>query len=176
MATDQFRTGQVIDALVSICRGTTGHRAPGATLSTLGLVTVYDGPELFSTDDAIDDTLLIIGWSGESSDQLSTTARGSFRTGPIAATVRPRDEATTIACKAISQRAETAKQARDAAIAELAVVAGVCRSDPSLGINTSATIGGVRLLAFVTAGTLTQYQDKGYVAEIDFDVTYSTRV
>jgi hypothetical protein len=176
-----YRVGQVIDRLLVLTRALAGHRDPNGTMSTDGLVTVYDGPEVRSTDDAIDSTLLIIGWSGDDTDALEEAASSSWTSGPIAATssgtpIRPRDETTTVSCKVISQRAETMKAARDGAITELEAVAQLCRNDPSLGIDTSATIGGVRTLAWVTAGSMVQYLDAGYVCELDFTVSYNARV
>ena len=171
-----YRAGQVIDRLLVLARALPGHRDPNGTTSTDGLVTVYDGPEIRATDDAIDQTFVVIGWSGADPDALEPAASSNWVAGPIAATTRPRDETTVIACKVISQRGELMKAARDAAIAELEAVAGICRSDPSLGIDTSATIGGVRTLAWVTAGTMLQYDERGYVCEIEFTVTYQTRV
>jgi hypothetical protein len=173
---DQFRIGQVIDRLVALSRASAGHRAPDGTDSTTGLVTVYDGPEVRATDDAEDNTFLIIGWSGDLDDGLTPAGAGAWKAGPIANQVRPRDESTAVTCKVVSQRGESPKLARDAAIAEVALIAGLCRSDPTLGVDSSATIGGVRTRAFVTAGTMVQYLAKGYVCELDFEVYYDARV
>jgi hypothetical protein len=171
-----YRVGQVIDRLLVLTRALPGHRDPNGTTSTDGLVTVYDGPEVRSTDDAIDNTLLVIGWSGTDTDALEEAASSSWTSGPIASTVRPRDETTIVACKVISQRGDSPKAARDGAVAEVEALAQLCRNDPSLGIDTSATIGGVRTLAWVTAGSVVQYLDAGYVCEIDVTVSYNTRV
>lgn len=171
----QTRTAQVIDALVAGTRALAGHRAPDGTASGK-LVTVYDGPEIRSTDDAVDDAWLVIGWSGSGADDLEPAAQVIQSRGPIAATNRPRNEVVTVNCLASVRRGESAKLARDLATAELGVVAELLRADPSLGINTAGTIGGVRTIAFVTAGTLTQYLLDGYVAEWSFTVTYDSRV
>jgi hypothetical protein len=172
----QTRVAQVIDRLLVLGRALPNHRSPTGLTSTAGLVTVFDGPEIRSTDDAIDQTLVVVGWSGDDDDNLSEAATISLTSGPIAATNRPRDEATTINCKVISQRADSSSAARNAVVAEVEAFAGLCTTDPSLGISTSDTIGGVRTLAWVTAGSLVQYLSKGYVAEMDFTVSYSTRV
>jgi hypothetical protein len=172
----ETRVAQVIDRILVLGRAASGHRAPGDTSPTPGLVTVYDGPEVRSTDDAIDQTFVVIGWSGDDDEALEIAARMVLTSGPIAATNRPRDEITTITCKVVSHRAESVAEARNAALAEVVVFAAICRSDPSLGINTADTIGGVRTLAWVTAGTLTQYLSKGYVAEFEFTISYQTRV
>jgi hypothetical protein len=172
----QTRVAQVIDRLLVLSRALPNHRAPTGTVSTSGLVTVYDGPEVRSTDDAIDQTIVVVGWSGEDDDDLAVPATLTLTAGPIAATNRPRDEQGTINCKVISHRADSVANARDAVVAEVVAFAELCRVDPSLGINTSDTIGGVRTLAWVTAGSLVQYLSKGYVAEMDFTVSYSTRV
>lgn len=172
----ETRVAQVIDRVLVLGRTAAGHRAPGDVTSTTGLVTVYDGPEVRSTDDAIDSTFVVIGWSGDDDDSIELVARMQLTSGPIAAANRPRDEITAITCKAISHRADSVKEARDAALAEVAVFAQICRSDPSLGINTTDTIGGVRTLAWVTAGSLFQYLHNGYVAEFEFTINYQTRV
>lgn len=175
----ETRVGQVIDQVLALSRALSGHRAPTGTDSTDGLVTVYDGPEVRTTDDAIDNTFVVIATGGEVNDERRVSAVISLTSGPIASTVRPRDEITQIQCVAVAQRYETMKLARDAAIAEVAVFAALCRSGvngPNLGIDTSATVGGVRLLAWVTAGQLVQYTDRGFSAEMDFTISYSTRV
>jgi hypothetical protein len=175
MAT-QFRIGQVIDQLLVLSRALSGHRDPDGTDSTAGLVTVYDGPQVRSTDDAIDSTFLVIGYGGDGPDDISTAGSGRWSSGPIAGTVRPRSEVASVSCKIVSHRGESPKLARDAALAELNAVAGICRSDPSLGIDTSSTIGGVRTLAYVTGGQMVQYLRRGFVCEITFDITYDARV
>jgi hypothetical protein len=175
MAT-QTRTAQVIDALIAGVRALPGHRAPDGTVSGADLVTVYDGPEIRSTDDAIDESWVVIGWSGSGPDDLNPAAQVNLSRGPIAATNRPRNEVVTISCLASARRGESTKAARDLVTAELDAVAGLLRSDPSLGINTAGTIGGVRTIAYVTAGTLSQYLLDGYVAEWEFTVTYESRV
>lgn len=172
----ETRVGQVIDAVIAKLAATTGFRLYGDSNSTADLVTVFDGAEIRATDDNIDQVLLVIGWAGDDPEQTSAAADIALTTGPIAATNRPRDEQTSIACKVMSHRAGTQKEARDAGLATLVAVAKVCRADPSLGINTSDTIGGVRTLAWVTAGQLTQYLHNGYVAELDFTISYQSRV
>lgn len=174
MAT-QTRVPQVIDALIALGRALPGHRAPDGTTSGK-LVTVYDGPEIRATDDAADDAWVVIGWSGTGAEDLEPAAQSNLSRGPIAATNRPRNEVVTINCLASVRRGESAKLARDMVSAELDAFAGICRGDPSLGINTAGTIGGVRTIAYVTAGTLTQYLLDGYVAEWNFTVTYDARV
>lgn len=172
----ETRIGQVTDKVLTLVRALPNHRGPSDTVSTPGLVTVYDGPEVNSTDDQIDNTFVVIGWSGTNHDDLETMGRISLRAGPIAAANRPRDETTTIQCLVSSGRGETMKAARDAALAELEAVAALLRSDPSLGLDTSATIGGRRVYAWVTAGDLTEYLAKGYTADIGFTITYTARV
>lgn len=172
----ETRVGQVIDAVIAKLAITSGFRLNGDTNSTTGLITVFDGAEIRATDDAIDQVLLVIGYPGDNPDELEPAAQIALSSGPIASTSRPRDEQTSIACKAISHRAESQKDARDAGLAALVAVAMMCRADPSLGINTSGTIGGVRTLAWVTAGQLTQYLHNGYVAELDFTISYQSRV
>jgi hypothetical protein len=137
----ETRVAQVIDALIARLGGTAGFRLNGDSNSAADLVTVFDGAEIRSTDDSIDQVLLVIGWAGDNPDETEPAATIALSSGPIAATNRPRDEITSISCKVMSHRASTQKEARDAGLAALTAVAKVLRSDPSLGINTSDTIG-----------------------------------
>lgn len=172
----ETRVAQVIDVLVAGTRALPGFRYWSDVTTAAGLTTVFDGAEHRATDDHAEGSLLIVGWPGDDADAVELAATTSLSSGPIAATNRPRDEVGTVQCKAISQNKETQKQARDGALAVITAVASFCRADPSLGIQTSDTIGGVRTIAWVTAGTLAQYLRSGYVAEWDFTVTFKTRV
>jgi hypothetical protein len=172
----ETRVAQVIDALVTGMRATAGFRSPTSASTTAGLTTVYDGPEVWTTDDRDGQSLLVIGYSGSDPDEQTATAESSFTRGPIAVPARPRDEVSVIHCRAIADGRETPKIARDAALATIAAVSLFCRTDPSLGINTSDTVGGVRTIAFVTTGDLIQYLMRGHTAEWAFDVGFSTRV
>lgn len=172
----ETRLEQVIDQLVLLTRALPDHRGPADQTTALNQTTVFDGPEVRTTDDVSDGASLIIGWGGESADEVTVAGSSTIARGPIAAQTRPADEIGTIVCRAVYQNAETAKLARDGALATLTAVAALCRATPDLGINTSGTIGGVRTLAFVTAGDLYQYLDRGYVAIREFTVTFKTRV
>lgn len=172
----QTRVAQVIDRLVVLARALPNHRGPEDQTGAVGVTTVFDGPEIRSTDDLSDGAMLIIGYPGDNPDELVAAANSTITYGPIAATNRPRDEVGTIICRAISQRAETAADARNGALAEVEAVAAICRADPSLALNTADTIGGVRTITFVTAGDMFQYLDRGYTCEWEFSVTFKTRV
>jgi hypothetical protein len=172
----ETRVAQVIDALVTGMRATAGFRAPTSASTTAGLTTVYDSTEVWTTDDRAAGSILVIGYSGNDPDDLTPIAESTFTRGPIAVPARPRDEASAVHCRAIVDGRETPKIARDAALATIAAVSAFCRIDPSLGINTSDTVGGVRTIAFVTTGDLIQYAHDGHTAEWDFDVSFSTRV
>lgn len=174
----ETRTAQVIDALIALSAAITGYRlADEYTGPDPSWVTVWDGPAIRGQDDNSDGAgHLIIGYSGDDPEALQPAAQTTIGPGPMASTVRPRDEVGTIVCRAVFDCADTPKQARDAALAILTAVANLCRSDPTLGINASATVGGVIVRCWVTAGTLLQYQVNGYTAEWEFTVTFKTRV
>jgi hypothetical protein len=172
----QSRAAQVVDAVLALTRAQTGYRSPSSTGYSESAVTVFDGPEFLSTDDYADGGSLIVGFSGLDDTESTVAGTVTLNTGPIAASVRPRDEQGSINCMAISPRRDTPKQARDSALAMLETLAGVCRSDPSLGIDGSATIGGYKMLARVTAGNFTQQLVNGYECWWAFTIDYSTRV
>jgi hypothetical protein len=167
----------VIDALISLTTALPGYRLPSGRGMSVGATTVYDGPEWTASDDGSDGAQLVIGWSGSGPSELEVAADSTWVSGPIAGSVHPRDEVTTVACMAFGQRAERSRDARVVAYQVMSDVAQVCRADPSLGINTTNdAIGGMRTLCFVTAGQLVQYSSNGYVAQLGFTVTYSARV
>lgn len=172
---DQIRIGQVIDALVSKIGDLPGFRFPTGTES-MDESTVWDGPEWQVVEDHAPGGHVVIGDPGEF-ETPTPAATSTWQAGPIASTNRPRNEVTQIACLATAQKHETVKDARDACLAMLTAVAAVCREDPSLGIDTSATVGGVRTITYVTAGSFTQsLGPNGFTARLDFTVTYDTRV
>lgn len=172
----ETRLEQVIDQLVLLTRALANHRAPTDQSTAAGMTTVFDGPEIRTTDDYADGCSLVIGWGGESAEDVSVAGSSTIARGPIAGQTRPADEIGYVTCRAIYSNAETPKLARDGALAAMTAVAALCRATPDLGINTSGTIGGVRTLAFVTAGDLYQYLDRGNVAIREFTVTFKTRV
>lgn len=172
----ESRVVAVIDALISKASALPGYRLLTSAGLDINYTTVFDGPEVTDTDDAAAGGLLVIGWSGNDAEQLERAASSNWTTGPMAASNHPRDEVTVISCRGIVQKGETVRAARVAVYQIMADVATICRADPSLGINTADTIGGVRTLCFVTAGELMQYQLDGFVAELAFTVTYQARV
>jgi len=173
----QTRIAQVIDALIarSLALPDT-FRAPDDQSASESLITVWDGPQFRSGEDYGRSAHLIIGFGGPDPEAQEPAADTQLSAGPSASAVRPRDEVLSINCRAVMDSAESAKEARDRALAVIDAVASICRSDPSLGIDASATIGGVIVRAWVTAGTLLQYLESGYTAEWEFTVTVRTRV
>lgn len=170
------RVGQVIDALIAGMRATTGFRGPNDPSTVAGLTTVFDSSEVWTTDDRDGQSFLVVGYAGDDPEDDVPVATTAFTRGPIAVPARPRDELATIHCRAIADGKETPKIARDAALLILSAVSAFCRADPSLGINTSDTVGGVRTIAYVTAGDLLAYAHNGHTAEWSFDVSFSSRV
>lgn len=172
----ETRVAQVIDRLIAGMRATAGFRGPADASTVAGLVTVYDSSEVWTTDDRDGQNLLVIGYTGPDPDDQTPSAETSFSRGPIAIPARPRDEAGIVHCRAICDGADTPQLARNGAMATIEAVSAFCRTDPSLGLNTSGTVGGVRTIAYVTAGDLLQYLSRGHTAEWAFDVSFSTRV
>lgn len=170
----EIRTGQVIDALVSSLRALPGFRAP-TDRDYAPNTTVWDGPEIDTVTDNAPGAHLVVGYGG-TADVATPAADSTWSTGPIAGRVHPREEVTLIACMAKVDRMDSPKAARDAVLEVVTQVAQLCRADPSLGIDTSQTIGGVSTLAWVTGGNLTQWAHDGFTAMQAFTVTYKTRV
>lgn len=168
------RMGQVIDAMVAGLGATTGFR-PSASEEYATATTVWDGPEWQLVEDHGPGGHVVIGYSGpRGSKQPSVTS--SWESGPIAGTNRPRNETAQVNCFATAQRHATAKGARNEVIAIVTAVAAFCRADPSLGINTAGTIGGISTLTFLSGGSLVQFADRGCTAEFEFTITYKARV
>lgn len=172
----ETRVAQVIDFLVSGLAANASFRRPDDETYGPDLITVWDGPEFRSSEDHSKSAHVVIGYGGDDPEALEPSAATELVAGPLAAMVRPRDETLTVSCRSICDSGETPKIARDTALAGIEAVANLCRSDPSLGIDASATIGGVVVRAWVTAGTLLQYLEAGYTAEWEFTVTVRTRV
>jgi len=148
----QDRLSQVIDALLALSIAQVGYRSSSDTASADNAVTVWDGPDILGSDDYQGSIgLLVVGYCGPDVDQLQPSGSVQLGTGPIASTAHPRDEITTVSMLGVSQNQDTAKAARDACYAIVSMVAALCRADPSLGINSADTIGGVRTSAFVTS-------------------------
>jgi hypothetical protein len=170
----QFRLIQILGVIVPGMQAQAGYRGP-LTVGSDTAVTVWDGPEIRSSDDYALGGHLIIGWSGDSLDEVTPAGAAQLTQGPIAATNRPRNETGAINCRAIAQQGETALDTRVAAGQIVSDVAAYLRSDPSMGIDTADTIGGVRSMAYVTDLSITQYQRNGFTVEIDFVISYGAR-
>jgi|SRR6187549_766700 len=172
----QTRVAQVIDALVERCTALPTFRGSDELTYDPDLVTVWDGPGFRAGEDYSKGAHLIVGFGGPDPEAQEAAATTEISAGPMAASIRPRDEVLSINCRAVLDSGETAKIARDGALAVIEAVAEVCRIAPDLGIDASATIGGVKVRAWVTAGTMLQYLQSGYTCEWSFTVTVSTRV
>lgn len=154
----------------------TGFRLQDTVTYTPELTTIWDGQQIRDSDDNAQGGHLIIGYSGTDPEALTAAGSTQLSSAVMAGPVRPRDEIGTITCRAVYDRGATQKEARDKATAIMVAVGSVCRSDPTLGIDASATIGGVIVRAWVTAGTLLQYLQNSYTAEWEFTVTFKGRV
>lgn len=172
----QTRAAQLADRLVALMGAQTGYRLNSALSTTTGLTTVWDGPEFRESEDHAPGAHLIVGYSGDSADGVSPAITVTQAPGPIAAIVRPRDEMVSVICRAVYDMAETPKLARDGALVPINDVAEQCRLDQTLGIDASATVGGVLVRCFVTVGSMVQYMRNGYTCEWEFTVTARTRV
>lgn len=172
-STRSTRWGQVNDALVTAMRARAGYRGPDSLRDG---VTVFDSVEVRQGTDG-SHLWVTFGWSGESADEATPAGEINLASGPMAATVRPRDETGTIYCRAVAQSGDRdVSLLRADCLAILDDVAEVCRADPSLGLDTSGTVGGIRTRAWVTAGDIYQYMRGGVVVDWRFSVTYQTRV
>jgi hypothetical protein len=128
------RLPQVIDALVSLARALPGHRDPESETVTSG-VPVFDGPSYGITSDRAV-TWIAVGWSGD--PDAPEDAGGAMQV-TAALGDKQRDEAGSIRVRVVSQtgdrRGAAMKTCRDAAFAEMALIEGLCRSTPRLGLS-----------------------------------------
>jgi predicted Kef-type K+ transport protein len=91
-----------------------------------------------------------------------------------------RDEVGTITCLASFSTGDaedgSVSVARLGALGLMADVANYCRIDPSLGLDTSGVVGGIRTRSFVTAGQMSQYLMGGVTCDWLFTITFQARV
>lgn len=172
---DQIRLGQAIDAVLSQLYDAPNFRRPDEQELGFDETTVWDGPQWHTSEDHAPGAHLVIGWSGDGEEPTQAAAT-TWTAGPIAASTRARDETTVIQCIAVSQHHDTPKEARDSVLGVVSQVGVLCRSLPDLGIDSSTTIGGVRTVAQLNAGTFSQWLERGFTAQLEFTVTYQTRV
>jgi len=163
------RLPYVIDALVSLARAASGHRAPEAVAAG---VPVFDGPEYGITADRVT-TWLAVGWSGEP-DAPEDAADAEQTIGPIGNAARARDERGEIPCRAVCQTGDRAapKLARDAVFTEMAVLEAICRTNPTLGLDPS----WMRYASVTGRYSLRQENDAGSKCTLDFTVGFRTRI
>ena len=165
---------QVVDALLTQLRATSGYRAPGDSKDG---ILVLDSVEIGLLNDPAP-THVVIGSPGD--PEFPTSPGSSDQTyGPMA-TTRPKDETGVIECMAVAQSGEailsstttvgTVKTVRDQAYAIVAAVEMICRSDPKLG-----GVPGLQW-AFVSSQTPNQLLGKGITCQIPFRITYFARL
>ena len=159
------RLDDVINALLSLLRAETGYRAP----STEGTgVPVFDGPEV-AGDRFTEPQLIIVGDSpaggAATFEQVGVT---------MAATTRPRDETGTVYVSAIANDGNTPAEARASALALVATVETLVRTNPDLGLGSGS---GFRWVGSPTSVDLTQTaHPNGFTAQLDFSLTYMARL
>lgn len=171
----QTRWNQTVNQLVTLMRARVGYVAPDDPEP--GIV-VYDAAEVFMHQGDFPRNHLVIGWSGAPASP-EEAGRIEQERGPMGPH-RSREESGSIRCVAVAQTG-------DAAFGEPAVlraeceaimedVAEECRADPTLGVDTSGTVGGRRHQAWVTVGTPLQGMDGGVYVVWEFSVDYTSRV
>lgn len=171
----QTRVPGVIDTVVTGMRATTGYRTPGDTGTGFP---VFDGPELYLHELPNTVGYLVIGYVDDPSEP-SPSSESMFAQGPMGPQ-HSRDETATISCLASASHGDaddgSASAIRALTVGIMGDVANYCRINPSLGLDTSGVVGGIRTRAFVTAGTMFQYLNGGVVCDWVFTITYQARV
>lgn len=161
----------VVDGLLTVMRGTAGYRSPSTTGTG---IPVFDGPEVFATEDR-PAVWLVVGSPGE--DGGDEPGSAGQVAGPLAASTRPRDETGVVECLAVAQSGDApvggVRAVREAARAVVAAVESALRvgvSAPTLGLAAD-------VVAQVTSVRWSQYlTDRGPVCEAQFTVSYRARV
>ena len=166
------RWDQVCVALVAAMRARPGYCAPTAVVA--GAVVVLDSTEVAMTEPAAE-RWLAVRWAG---DPLALLSSGS--TGQALRTIgtnRARDERGTVRCRAVHQGGDVnltgaAPASWAAAFGVLADVEDLARTSPTLGLVTP------RMLVQVAAidDARQTIAESGLVTEIDFTLTYDTRI
>lgn len=178
MTSLQSRVADVIDATVTQMRSATGYRAP-SDLSSTGFP-VFDGPEIWNYNLQASTGYLIIGVAGVGDETPEPSSTSDFTAGPIGPP-RSRDEVGVITCLAGYGVADysdgAASTCRRAAMGIVADVADLCRDDPSLGLDSSGVVGGIRTRTWVTAGAMNQYRmPDSTVCDWLFTLTFTARL
>lgn len=162
------RWGAAVDGLVALLRAQAGFRSPDEDSTDRP---VYDGPEWQLHRDRLT-SYVVVGWSADADDAAGSTDQEPATMG----TARARDEEGVIRCLAAGYTGDSEfgapKTARDLALAVLADVEAALTANPTVGI------GGAKHLVVELAGIRAprQYLDEGLVCELEFDITYSTRL
>jgi hypothetical protein len=161
MATTRWAT--VIDALLAAVRAKPGYRSP----NDIAGIPVYDSVELLASEDR-PTRYLVIGVSDpDGSDESGTATQSPATAGKVA-----RDEVGVLRCWAVCQIGDVLPaSARLSAIADMATVEDVLRTDPTLGLVTPRMFAqiGDRI-------QVRQYLAGGSVCQIEFTVEYATRI
>lgn len=164
------RWQQISVALLAALRAQPGWCAPAAWVT--GLVPVYDGVEVLLTDSAHVPGYVVIRWAGTEEDPRDT---GLARRQIATLGHRARDEIGTIRCRAVAQNGDAdlegaATACYAAAFGLLDTVGALVLADPTLGLATP------RLVVQVGDHDVRQYAGDGLTTEIDFEITYTTRI
>lgn len=149
-----------------------GYRLPGSVDDG---VTVHLLTTLVMENDPVTGDYVVVGWSGPTGQP---GGRFDQRTGPLAATTRPRDEVGTIRVRACAQLGDLdPEQALEQAQVYLADLEQLLRGTPGpdLGL-VPATVA--RMLAQYTgpAEVATTQTGAGTYAAVTSAVTYSARI
>lgn len=161
------RWAAVVDGLVAAMRARSGFQAPSSIGSD---VIVFDGPEVDNRPEDVD-AYLVIGVPGDGPQSGDRSGQVDHAFGPMAST-RPRDETGLVECRAVAQLGDVdTSGARTAALALVAAVEDQLRTTPTLGLDPA----WMRWAA-VTRHELRQYLSGGSVCEIDFTVSFLTRL
>lgn len=158
----------VVAAIVTGMRAKTGYRSP--TDSADG-TTVFRGTEVGASEDA--GNWLTIGWAGDPDQPTPAGTIGLTTSRHTPA--RPRDESSTITCRAVWQTGDVAEDAAtDGALGIAADLEDFLRTDPKVGI--AATTGRQLLWCLVEEVEIVSYLTAGTVGEAHITVRYIARV
>jgi hypothetical protein len=171
MATSRWQ--DVSLALITLMRAAPGYCAPAAAY-TSGLIPVYDSVEVHAQAAGNVPAYLVVRWPGQPDEATEPGQAGqSLRT---LGTNRARDERGEIRCRAVHQTGDldvagAVSASWAAAFAIVGDVEDLIRADPTLGVAAPrmlVQVGGLDRATQRTAG--------GTVTELDFTVTYDTRI
>jgi hypothetical protein len=163
------RWPDVITALVTLMRATSGYRAP--TVPGTG-VPVYDGPQAAVEGAHTEPRSLIIGWRPQS-DQAGESEQ---IVEVLAATTRPRTEDGAVWCTASAESGDSDGLAtvRGQAFAILADVETLTRTNPDLSLGSASGFRWAHAPSQVAVTQLATSQ--GMACQLVFSITYKARI